>query len=136
MSQIDMSILGIDPKYIKTKPYITDDEANKLYTLWANSNTNKDIVIADDKEVSSLSKKGFLSHKETLDGSSSMYLITNDGKQIIVEMVTNIPNLLRKDATMPSYTKIKTKAKRLKQTFTKKASLDINYNILVRIDGF
>lgn len=98
---------------------LSDDEARALYELWAKAPPGSSTIMADakDKSMRTLVSKGYV--RTSPDGVE----ITDKGREVIVEMVTHVPNALDKGAKMPSYKEIKSKiAKNSRLSLVKKAS--------------
>lgn len=110
----------IFPKEARTNANLSDGEASFLYTLWKSAPTGATSFQvppnADRKHVTALKTKGYLS------GFGEGIELTDQGKKIIVEMVTHEPNSFEKHAQDVSYSGIKAKSanSRPRQAFLKK----------------
>lgn len=105
-AQSYFEILKFYPSFKLIKPIpISDQEASTLYDMWAKSppGHNKIEANGDEQIISSLSSKGYI--RAATEGIE----ITDKGRAIIVEMVTNAPNALG-SKPMPTYRQIKLKA--------------------------
>ena len=132
MPVIDLRLVDLPGLFKQNR--ISDDEALALYNAWRDTPPGEDIV-ADGSSMRTLVSKGFLKPRGRQEGTASKFALTQEGRMILVEMVTNLPNALTPDAEMPTYSKIKSRAKRARQTFLKKASYD-GIRIVVRTEGF
>lgn len=109
------------PKLYVDAAKLSDKEASTLYTIWNDSPPgSKSFNLppnADSKTVFALKTKGYIA------GFGSSIELTDKGRKILVEMVTNEPNALEKKSEI-SYSRIQEKKANLRQrqSFTKKAS--------------
>lgn len=98
---------------------LSDAEATLLYSMWKNAPPGakafKVPAGADNKYATGLKSKGYIV------GFGDGLEITDKGRKVIVEMVTNEPNAFSKKASVP-YSQLKKKASRPKQSLVKKAS--------------
>jgi hypothetical protein len=81
----------------------TDDEAKALYAMWKTSpnGRGKFSLREDDKKfLSSWKVKGLVS------GIAENLELTEKGRKLIVEMVTNEPNAFSANAQSPSYSEL------------------------------
>jgi len=86
---------------------LSDSEAKVLYEAWANTPPGSKILDSKsigDKYLSSLNKKRYIERKA--DG----FVLTEEGRKVIIEMVTNQPNAFDRKASPPSYSQIKSKS--------------------------
>lgn len=92
----------IMPKLVMDHNMPTDKEASALYNLWKSSPEGTDVFSSKDKDmVQSWKIKGLV------DGMSSSLALTDKGRKLIMDMVTNEPNRFDKSAESPRYNKIK-----------------------------
>lgn len=133
MPQIDLTLIGLPNFFSKNR--VTDEEAITLYKLWASSPPGQDIM-ADGTSVRGLVSKGLLKPKGMQEGTASKFSLTSEGRIILVEMVTNIGNTLKPDNELPKLSKIRSRAKRARQTFVKKAGLEETNPVIVKVEGF
>ena len=134
MPNIDLTLIGL-PDFFKPRNRITDEEAISLYKLWASSPPGQDIV-AEGSSVNNLITKGLLKPRGMQEGAASRYTLTFEGRIILIEMVTNLPSALRTGAELPKLSKIRSRAKRQRQTFVKRAELELPPSVVVKIEGF
>jgi hypothetical protein len=134
MPQVDFTLLGLPSFSFLRRNAVSDEEAVKLYEMWAKSPPGGEIVAAR-AEAKALEAKGLIRARGMQEGTACRFALTPEGKKIIIEMVTNVPNSFQADAKLPSYSKIKSKAKRARQTFIKRAGRE-GYDVEVRVDGF
>lgn len=109
-AQSYFEILKFYPSFRFVKPIpISDAEAQTLYDMWQKSppGGNKIEAAGDAEVLKTLSSKGYIR------SSSGGVEITDKGRAIIVEMVTNAPNALS-SKPMPTYRQIKLKADQAK----------------------
>jgi len=133
MPQIDLTLIGL-PDFFKSKNRVSDDEALSLYNVWASSPPGQDIV-AEGANVRNLVSKGLLKPRGMQEGMSSKYQLTTEGRSILIEIVTNLQSKMKQNPELPRLSKIRSRAKRARQTFVKKASLDSQI-VVVRVEGF
>jgi hypothetical protein len=133
MPSIDLTLIGL-PDFLKPRNKISDEEAITLYKLWASSPPGQDII-AEGAAVRSLIAKGLLRQKGMQEGASR-FALTAEGRIILIEMVTNLPSMLKQEAELPKLSKIRSRAKRARQTFVKKAELEGQPQVVVKIEGF
>lgn len=131
MPSIDLTLIGL-PNFFMKKNKITDEEATTLYKLWASSPPGQDIV-AEGASVNNLITKGLLKPRSIQEGSR--YALTQEGRIILIEMVTNMPSFLKVDKELPKLSSIRSRAKRERQTFVKKAEREAP-PVIVKIEGF
>ncbi len=111
------------PKLYVDGAVLSDTEASTLYRLWNESPTGARVFRVpseiDKKAIFALKTKGYLA------GYGESIELTDKGRKILVEMVTNEPNALEKKSEI-SYSKIKAKHanSRPRQAFVKRASAD------------
>lgn len=108
-------------KFMDSVGGISDQEANSLYSAWKSTDPGSSKLKAglSESHVSSLRAKGYVTVQP--DGVE----LTDKGRKIIIEMVTNAPNSFSKDAKDPSYTEIKRKqaSRRPRETFVQKGKV-------------
>jgi hypothetical protein len=111
------------PKLYVDGAILTDTEASTLYRLWNESPTGARVFKTpsnlDSKSIFALKSKGYIAgYGESLE-------LTDKGKKVLVEMVTNEPNAFEKKSDV-SYSKIKAKHANMRprQAFVKRASLE------------
>jgi hypothetical protein len=92
---------------------ISDAEANLLYSLWkeASPGTTKFKQGSDNTALVGLKSKGYIINQG--DGLE----ITDKGKKVIREMVTNEPNSFAKAKKPVSYSEIKARTASTKRVF-------------------
>lgn len=86
---------------------ISDSEAKALYEAWKQSPPGSKVLDANrlgEKYLSSLNRKKYISQ------NGDKFILTEQGRKVIIEMVTNQPNAFEKDPQPPSYSEIKKKA--------------------------
>ena len=91
---------------------LSDSEAKALYDSWKNTNPGSKYLDANaigEKHLSSLNKKRFIERK------AEGFVLTEEGRKVIIEMVTNQPNAFDKKAQPPAYSEIKNKCAGLKK---------------------
>jgi len=110
------------PKSLRIQAGLSDAEANTLYNLWKGSPAGATTLQAqagiEASNLNGLKTKGYLA------GFGNSLELTENGKKVIVEMVTHEPNAFEKHAKEVSYSGIKAKSAnaRPRQSFLKKAS--------------
>lgn len=134
MPQIDLTLIGL-PDFFKSKSRVSDDEALSLYNVWASSPPGQDIV-AEGATVRNLVTKGLLKPRGMQEGMSSKYQLTTEGRSILIEIVTNLQSKMKQNQELPRLSKIRSRAKRARQTFVKKASADSRPTVVVAVKGF
>lgn len=102
---------------------ITDREARALFEMWKNAEPDSRRLSesgADASMLRALKAKGYVS------GFGEAIELTEKGRTILVEMVTNEPSSFLRNSSIPPYSSIKARAsqRRPRQTHTKKASRD------------
>jgi hypothetical protein len=91
---------------------LSDSEARVLYEAWEKTPPGSKVLDAKsigDKYLASLNKKKYIEHR--VDG----FVLTEEGRKVIIEMVTNQPNAFDKKASPPSYSQIKNKSASMKK---------------------
>jgi hypothetical protein len=86
---------------------LSDSEAKALYEAWEKTPPGSrylDSSIMGDKYVASLNKKRYIERR------AEGFVLTEHGRKVIIEMVTNQPNAFDKKASPPSYSQIKSRA--------------------------
>jgi hypothetical protein len=108
---------------------LSDTEASTLYKLWNSSPTGARAFRVpegiDSRTIFALKTKGYVS------GFGDSLELTDKGRKILVEMVTNEPNALEKKSEI-SYSKIQEKKahQRPRQSLVKRASAEVKkYNL-------
>lgn len=134
MPNIDLTLIGLPDFFFNKKNRVTDDEAATLYKIWASSPPGQDIV-AEGSTVNNLVTKGLIKPRGLQEGSGSRYSLTQEGRIILIEMVTNLPSVLKVDKEIPKLSKIRSRAKRARQTFVKRAERE-GTSVIVRVEGF
>lgn len=122
------------PKFHRDGPGITDTEAKALYSMWKSSPPGSKTFACAGSEgvITPLQLKGYVS-----GGNNGEVALTERGRKVIIEMVTNEPNALDKKADV-TYSSIQAKAKAGKrqiQSFTKKASFNLREQSLRNMRG-
>ena len=111
------------PKNMYSDPNTpTDSEATALYSLWKESppgGVDRFIVPAQHKPLINAWKAKGLVH-----GFSDSLELTDKGRKLIIEMVTNEPNSFEKKAQMPRYSDVRAKKEALKEARVKKSSIN------------
>ena len=83
-----------------------DKEANALYDLWKGSPSGCDSFEVPDNNrhyINSWKASGLV------EGFSGSLNLTDKGKKLIIEMVTNQPNSFSKEAKAPKYSEVRAK---------------------------
>lgn len=106
-SQFILDIIMPRPK-MSDPSMPSDAEAGALYSLWKSSppGTNTFSVPIEHRSMISAWKV-----KGLVDGMAEQLCLTDKGKKLIVEMVTNEPNAFSKKSASLSYNEIRSKKK-------------------------
>jgi len=86
---------------------LSDAEAKALYKGWEETPPGSKVLDAmaiGEKYLPALNKKKYIERKA--DG----FVLTERGRKVIIEMVTNQPNAFEKEPERPSYSQIKKKS--------------------------
>lgn len=117
LAQSYFEIMKMYPTFRIIRPIpVSDEEASTLYNMWLKAPPGSNQIVAGGKPevLKSLQTKGYIR------GSANAVEITDKGRAIIVEMVTNAPNALD-GKPMPTYRQIKLKADSMKNNMTKRS---------------
>lgn len=96
-----------------------DAEANALYSLWKDSPPGGDNFVVPTHHrhlINAWKAKGLV------QGFSDSLSLTDKGRKLIIEMVTNEPNSFAKNAKAPRYSEVRAKKAASKKPRTKQAS--------------
>lgn len=117
--KIAQSLFDLLKPRLKTEnSYLSDEEAGMLYAMWKDAPPGSNVFPlpagADKRMVMALKSKGMLS------GYGEALEITDKGRKVIIEMVTNERNAFEKKSETISYNAIKQKAKNKSRTGLRK----------------
>ena len=103
------------PNFVLDPNMPTDDEASALYEMWKRApQGEKSFAHGDRSMVNAWKAKGLV------DGISDCLSLTDKGRKVIRDMVTNEPNSFDKTAKMPAYSNIKEAQKKRRNPVTGK----------------
>lgn len=95
------------PKHISLDPKApSDTEAAALYKLWKGSPPGTESFRVPPGMIEHMSSWKI---KGLVDGMSDGVVLTDKGRKLIIEMVTNEPNAFAKEAEAPRYSVVKAK---------------------------
>ena len=97
----------------------SDREVEALYAMWKTSPPGANVFSVPVEHrglINQWKAKGLVS------GFSDSLSLTDKGKKVIIEMVTNEPNAFEKSAKAPSYSQVKAKKDSTGKTGVKRAS--------------